>query len=152
MAKVAKSITPQDRAFLEMYALESNVQMIRPLRGHSCDGLTEETLPAIARLAPITPDTPAVTKASTAKPIAKRIGNVTDAPSMSATAAKSLSHPSVIATPAYHMSNAVACRLARSTTVSLFGTNPERPWTGEFVLAPFPPPQVLLANRPELSI
>ena len=61
----------------------------------------------------------------------------------------SLSPPSSKATPA---SFVAASSLPTSATTSLVGIPPERPWTGTFILAPIPPPHVLLANRPDLAV
>ena len=149
LIKVAKTITPQDRALLEKYVRETKARMIRALTHHTRDGLTPETLRAMVKLSPTTPDASAVSKASTATSLAMRIGDGSEVTSKCATASISVSPPSSNATPA---SFAASSSLPTSATTSLVGIPAERPWTGTFILAPMPPPHVLLANRPELAV
>ena len=149
LTNVAKNITLQDRASLENYVRETKVRMIRALTHRSRDGLTPETLRAMTKLAPTTPDLPTVMESATATSSSMRIGDASEAISMSASASMSVNSPSSEATPA---SSAAASSVTTSATASLVGIPPDRPWTGTFILPPIPPPHVLLANRPELAV
>ena len=55
LTKVAKNITPQDRALLENYVRETKARIIRALTRRNRDGLTPETLSAMTILAPPSP-------------------------------------------------------------------------------------------------